>query len=419
MPAKSSAPNIVFVHVDQMRHDAISALGNPHVSTPNIDRLIADGASFLRSYSANPVCCPARACWYTGRPSSEHGVIQNQRPLLESVPDLGQWMSKRGYACYYTGKWHIPNRRVDQSFTLLPGGSGHGEKGDAGVASVAAGFLSNYDRRKPFFLNVGFLNPHDCCFLTFAPKNPSVKFGLCDLLRDELPPAPGSFNTETGTRSREGGKWDTDKVRLYNYYYYRMVEMADAEVGRVYDALRHSRHAENTLFVFTSDHGEMGGHHGLFKKSQFYDAALRVPLVCVFGGRVKAGKRDSERLVTGIDIPATILDYAGLESMPDMTVAKSLRPLLEGKSAKWRDYVVAESNSGGGPRRAVCMQDFKAVLNRDGSASLYSAKDDPLEMRDLARDPKYAEPLRRARAFHNEYVDRITLHPKLRSFGKV
>ena len=418
MSAKASAPNIVFVHVDQMRHDAISALGNRHVSTPNIDRLIADGTAFMRSYSANPVCCPARACWYTGRASSEHGVIRNQMPLLESMPDLGQWMSARGYLCFYTGKWHIPSRRVDKSFALLPGGHGHGEQGDAGVASVAADFLTNY-RGRQFFLNVGFLNPHDCCYLTFAPKNPSIKFDLCGMLRDELPPAPGSFNTETGAESREGGRWDEDKVRLYNYYYYRMVEMVDAEVGRVYDALRHSRHAQNTLFILTSDHGEMGGHHNLFKKSQFYDAALRVPLVCVFGGRVKAGMSDSEHLVSGLDIPATILDYAGLEPMPGMTVAKSLRPVLEGTVAKWRDYVVAESNSAGGPHRAVCMEDFKAVFNRDGSASLFNVKEDPLEMKDLSENPKLAGVLRKARDFHNEYVDRIVLHPKLRSFGKV
>lgn len=418
MSAKASAPNIVFVHVDQMCHDAISALDNHHVSTPNIDRLIADGTSFLRSYSANPVCCPARASWYTGRASSEHGVIQNQRPLLESIPDLGQWMGARGYACFYTGKWHIPNRRVDRSFTLLPGGSGHGEQGDAGVASVAAGFLHNYDGRRPFFLNVGFLNPHDCCFLTFAPKNPSTKFDLCDLMRDELPPAPGSFNAKTGAVSGEGGRWDEAGVRLYNYYYYRMVEMVDAEVGRVYDALRHSRHADNALFILTSDHGEMRGHHNLFKKSQFYDPALRVPLVCVFSGRIDAGRRDGEHLVTGLDIPATILDYAGLDAMPGMTVAKSLRPLLEGTPTKWRDYVVAETSTGG-LRRAVCMKDFKVSFGQDGSTSLFDLKNDPLEMHDLSQNTEHAEALRRARDFHNEYVDRLVLHPKLWYFGKV
>ncbi|MHC4356220.1 MAG: sulfatase/phosphatase domain-containing protein, partial [Planctomycetota bacterium] len=116
---------------------------------------------------------------------------------------------------------------------------------------------------------------------------------------------------------------------------------------------------------------------------------------------------------------ATILDYAGLEPMPGMTVAESLRPLLEAKPTNWRDYVVAESNSAGGPHRAVCMRDYKAVLNQDGSASLHNLKADPLEMQDLSEDPKHAEVLRRARDFHNDYVDRIVLHPKLRSFGKV
>jgi hypothetical protein len=143
-------------------------------------------------------------------------------------------MGARGYGCYYTGKWHVPNRRVERSFTLLPGGSGHGEQGDAGVASVACGFLHNYAEARRFFLNVGFLNPHDCCYLTFAPKNPATKFGLSDALHADLPPAPGSFDKCSGMMSKENGKWDENDVRLYNYYYYRMVEMVDAEVGRVF-----------------------------------------------------------------------------------------------------------------------------------------------------------------------------------------
>jgi len=419
MPAGSSAPNIVFVHVDQMRHDAIAACGNPRLRTPNIDRILAEGTFFTLSHSANPVCCPARASWYTGRVSTEHGVVRNSLPLLESVPDLGQWMGERGYACYYTGKWHIPNRRVDKSFTVLPGGSGHGERGDAGVASAAAGFLSRYDGNLPFFLNVGFLNPHDCCFLTFAPENPCIKFGSAGLLRDELPPAPGSFDAKSGMTSAEGGQWDETKVRLYNYYYYRMVEMVDAEVGRVYTALRNSPHANNTLFIFTADHGEMGGSHGLFKKSQFYDPALRVPLACVFPGRVQAGKRDDEHLVSGVDIPATILDYAGIEPMPRMTIARSLRPLLAGTPVEWRDYVVAESTFAGTPYRTVRTRDFKAIFFPDRSTALYNMRKDPLEMRDLSAHPAHAETLRNLRALHSQYLDRIVLHPEYQSSGKV
>lgn len=419
MPAGSSAPNIVFVHADQMRHDAISACGNPHVQTPNIDRILADGALFTLSHSANPVCCPARASWYTGRMSTEHGVVNNSLPLLESIPDLGQWMGARGYACYYTGKWHIPNRRVDKSFTLLPGGSGHGERGDTGVASAAAGFLSHYDGDKPFFLNVGFLNPHDCCFLTFAPKNPCIKFGIAGLLRDELPPAPGAFDVEAGMKSSEGGQWDATKVRLYNYYYYRMVEMVDAEVGRIYTALQDSPHARSTLFIFTADHGEMGGSHAQFKKGVFYDSALRVPLACVFPGRVAGGRRDDKHLVSGVDIPATILDYAGVEPMPRMTIAKSLRPLLEGTDGQWRDCVVAESTFSRKPYRAVRTKDFKAILYPDGNTALYNMPEDPWETKNLAANPAHAETLENLRIHHNQYVDRLTLHPNYQSAGKV
>jgi arylsulfatase A-like enzyme len=419
MPAGSSAPNIVFVHVDQMRHDAIAALGNPHLRTPNIDQILAKGTSFMLSHSANPVCCPARASWYTGRVSTEHGVVQNSLPLLESIPDLGQWMGTRGYACYYTGKWHIPNRRVDKSFTVLPGGSGHGERGDAGVASAAAGFLSRYDGKRPFFLNVGFLDPHDCCFLTFAPENPCIKFGSASLLRDELPPAPASFDAKGGTTSAEGGQWDETQVRLYNYYYYRMVEMVDAEVGRIYTALRSSLYANNTLFILTADHGEMGGSHGLFKKSQFYDPALRVPVACVFPNRVRAGTRDDEHLVSGVDIPATILDYAGIEPMPRMTIARSLRPLLEGNPVEWRDYVVAESTISRTPYRTVRTRDFKAIFYPDGGTALYNMREDPLEMRNLSTDPGYAKTLGDLRDLHNQYVGRIVLHPKYQSSGKV
>jgi arylsulfatase A-like enzyme len=163
----------------------------------------------------------------------------------------------------------------------------------------------------------------------------------------------------------------------------------------------------------------MGGHHNRFKKGQFYDAALRVPLVCVFPGQIRQGNRDEESLVSGVDIPATILDYAGVVRMPGMTTAKSLRPLAEGAPGEWRDCVVAESLLHGGLRRAVCMKDFKAVFEPAGTMQLYNVKDDPLEMTDLAESAQHGGQVEQAGALHNEYVDQIELHPKYRSFGKV
>ena len=100
-------PNIVFLHVDQMHHDVIAAYGNPHVYTPNMDRLVREGTSFMSSYCSMPQCCPSRACWYTGRMSKEHGVMANPYPIDPNIPDLGQWLRECGYDCAYTGKWHV------------------------------------------------------------------------------------------------------------------------------------------------------------------------------------------------------------------------------------------------------------------------------------------------------------------------
>jgi arylsulfatase A-like enzyme len=413
----SDIPNIVFVHVDQMCHDAISALDSPWVQTPNIDRIMADGTAMLRAYSANPVCCPARASWYTGRMSSEHNVTINKRPILSSLPDLGQWMSPRGYNCYYTGKWHVTGRDVSKSFQMLPGGHGHGERGDASVASAACGFLTDYEEDKPFFLNVGFLNPHDCCYLTFAPQKPATKFGIQSHLGDNVPPVPGGFQPDEPFHNPEGlpMRWNADGVRLYNYYYYRMVEMVDAEVGRVYDTLRNSRHARDTLFIFTSDHGEFLGNRNKFKKGQLYEPAMHVPLSMVWPGHIPAGRRDDQHFTSGVDIPATILDAANLEPMPDMSYAHSLLPLCgESRSAaQWRDTLIAESGSKNQVSRSVHIDNCKAIFEPGSDVQVFDLDRDPHELENVAESPDYAGLLQRARTELAEYMAMIDMAPSI------
>ena len=160
-------PNIVFIHTDQQHHLAISAYGNRDVSTPNMDRLIAEGISFRRSYSANPVCCPARASWYTGRMSVEHGVISNPFPIDPNLPDLGQWLTKHtDYNCVYSGKWHVTGRNVANSFDVIYDRHPYGELQDSGSARAAAQYIAEHaNDDRPFFLSVGLLNPHDCCYV--------------------------------------------------------------------------------------------------------------------------------------------------------------------------------------------------------------------------------------------------------------
>jgi arylsulfatase A-like enzyme len=226
-------PNILFIHVDQMHFQAMSAYGNPYVKTPAMDRMAADGYSFMASYSAMPQCCPARASWYTGRMSSEHGVPTNGSPILPNIPDLGQWLRKHtDYECVYAGKWHVTGRDVAKSFRYIYG-SGRGEYSDAAIARACMGFLENHKDDKPFFLNAGFMNPHDCCY-TAGANGGQGKFHFAKEIEDQLPPLPKNFIKTDNARVSH---WSDRDWRYYIYIYYRWVEMVDAEIGRLYNAL--------------------------------------------------------------------------------------------------------------------------------------------------------------------------------------
>ena len=157
-------PNILLITTDQHSAEALGHLGCNDVKTPGMDRLAARGISFTKSYSANPVCCPARASWFTGRHTPENGVVTNGANMVPTMPDLGQWLNKNGYNAYYSGKWHIPGRDVAQSFHhICPDPRNTAETGDIASTRSAIGFLQNYSQKEPFFLSVGLLNPHDIC----------------------------------------------------------------------------------------------------------------------------------------------------------------------------------------------------------------------------------------------------------------
>jgi arylsulfatase A-like enzyme len=394
--------NIIFCHVDQLTQKAISAYGCKEARTPHMDRLVAEGVSFMDSFSANPICCPARSSWYTGRMCSEHGTLVNNQPIAD-FPDLGQWMSGRGYQCFYAGKWHIA-RNVAQSFQILHPQFALGEQHDAAVARTAEAFLENYDSSEPFFLNLGLLNPHDCCYLDLSENKEQLatKFGAARHFPEDIPERMKSFDP---TRPMPKD-WTPGEVDMYRYYYFRMTEMVDAEIGRIYDALKSSRFAGNTVFIFSADHGEMMSAHNLFKKSRHYDEALKVPLIVVQPG-AEGGRTDTSHLISGVDVTATILDYAGVERMPDMSVAESFRPLVEGGEVRWRDYVPAEIFQGGAQ---TVLTDSRYKYNKhhpSGTLFLYDRKEDPHELNNIAGDPAMRSVLDQFEERLKEYQSKI------------
>jgi arylsulfatase A-like enzyme len=400
-------PNILFIHVDQMHWQAMSAYGNKHVKTPHMDQIAADGCSFRASYTAMPQCCPARASWYTGRMSSEHGVPANGSNLLPDLPDLGQWLRKHGgYDSIYAGKWHIPGRDTSKGFKVIFG-SGLGEISDGAVARACMGFLENHKGDKPFFLNAGFMNPHDCCY-TAGASGGVGKFALAKDLEDKLPPLPENFQSGSRHSARLKG-WEEKEWRYYRYAYYRLVEMVDAEIGRLYNALKTSRFADNTVIIFSADHGDGLAFHGNITKGYMEEEAWRVPLIVVHPGHVKGGQEDNDHLSIGVDIPATICDYAQVPALPKMTVGKSLRPLAEGKKVSdWHKYVVGESFLGRG-QVGVRDEQHKTILYCDGPIKVFDLQADPLEMKDLSKTPAGRAVVARHKKHLIEYLGKIEL----------
>lgn len=404
-------PSILFIHVDQMHFQAASAYGNPHVSTPAVDRIVNDGCSLMSHYTAMPQCCAARASWYMGRMSSESGVPVNGCRCLPELPDLGQWLSKRGnYEPVYAGKWHIPGRDVAKSFRVIYG-SGKGEYADGAIARACMGFLENYGGDKPFFLNAGFMNPHDCCY-TASANGGQGKFRFAKEIVDKLPPLPKNFQKDGryGGRTRDWAELDW---RYYIYIYYRWVEMVDAEIGRLYDALMSSRFADNTMVIFTADHGDGLGFHGKLSKGYMEEEAWHVPAVIVYPGRIAKGRRDSEHLTSSVDIPATICDYADVEALPKMTIGRSLRPIVEGKDVSgWRRYVVGESFLGNGQ---VGVRDgkYKTIFYCDGPVKVFDLQADPLETKDLSAIAEGKAVAARHKKDLREYLGKIELSERV------
>jgi len=194
------------------------------------------------------------------------------------------------------------------------------------------------------------------------------------------------------------------------YIYYRWVEMVDAEIGRLYDALMNSRFADNTVVIFSSDHGDGLGHHGLVSKSKMVDSSWRVPMIVVTPDRKRKGQEDDEHLSIGVDVPATICDYADVPPLPKMTIGKSLRPLVEEKSTDWHEYIVGE-NWNGEAKIGIRDASHKTIFYGDGGQiCIYDLEADPLEMNDLFGTPEGKSVLAKHKKHLRDYLDKIEVY---------
>ncbi len=437
---RTERPNILFIMTDQQHAGMMSCTGNAHLRTPALDALAAGGIRFERAYATNPVCVPSRFSLQTGRMPSAIGMGTNE-PKLKVPPEmcaasLGPLLRRAGYRCVYGGKDHTP---ADLSRYMMKEGY-ENLTNDARdeLAKVCADFIKGpHDR--PFFLFASFINPHDICYMIlndFRPRQgkpiyDNVDARYCEswldkgraggdleaFVREHCPPLPDNFEvpekepdiiaTEfAGPKTPRGyarEQWSEPMWRLHRWLYCRLTESVDAQIGVVLQALKDAGLEENTLVIFTSDHGDMDSAHRLEHKGVLYEEAMRIPFVMSWKGRIPSGRVNTEHLVSnGLDLLPTICDYAGIDR-PAGLAGRSVRPLAEGRMpASWRDYVIVENRGG----RAVRTANFKYVVYEKGSRRemLVDLRKDPGEMTNLADVPEYSRELERHRRLLFEWV---------------
>lgn len=395
----SDRPNVLLIMTDQQANAAMTANGNPYLKTPAMDSLVADGVSFLQSYATYPVCSPARASLMTGRMPHEAGVRQNGEAIVAGMPTMGEHFRAHGYRTHYAGKWHLPGGFGDPpGFEKLIGGDSLGANMDEPLATACVEFLTS-EPPEPFLLVASFMNPHDVChWIRGHPGSRDYES------TGSFPPAPGNLwrdprepeymqyhreaNYNRMSNSLHISKdWKADDFRHYIHDYYRMVEQVDRQIGRVLSALRFRGLAENTVIVFTSDHGEGLGAHRWTQKAAFWEETARVPLVVSGRGLERRGVVDDKALASGIDVLPTLCDYAGIPT-PRGVRGKSLRPAIAGRG--WsREFVVSElSHFGGEDRQGRMLRTsrYKYVAFNGGARpeQFFDLDLDPGEVRNLA-----------------------------------
>jgi len=447
VPAAASAerqtrPNILFIMTDQQHAGMMNCTGNKWLKTPALDRLAASGIRFERAYACNPVCVPNRFSLQTGLMPSTIGMSHNGDSREAAVTEamiqqsLGRLFSRAGYETVYGGKVHLPRKMKgieNLGYRNLTGDSRRG------LAEACAEFIKGKHTR-PFLLFASFINPHDICYMAIndfsrtqgEPVRSNTDSKTCEgvldrarksgdvaaFVQSNCPPLPANHNvpasepecvTQKYTEARAfrayvRKNWSEDQWRLHRWLYCRLTEMVDAEIGIVLDALRDAGLDDNTLVVFTSDHGDMDSAHKLEHKSVLYEEAMRVPLLMSYKGVIPGGRIDNTHLVSnGLDLLPTLCDYAGIR-IPKGLQGDSLRALAEGrKPRRWRDFVVCESQNG----RSLRTDRFKYAIYDSGEnrEQLTDLKNDPGEMNNLAGRAEYVGVLNEHRRLLRRWVE--------------
>ena len=428
-------PNILFVMVDEMRWDAMGCAGHPDVKTPTLDALSRESVFFSNAYTVSPVCCPARASVFTSRYPHVHGVTRNGLPYNDGEIFLPSILRHHGYHTAIAGKLHYNPHRFDFGFddfwtftnegpTPERGHIAHLRKkygGDGGKWARKDGTcpwpddplgrdvgLFKYDKadfetewitdrsieylraragdRKPFFLFASYLKPHS------PSVEPEPFFSRYDPNAIRVPKLPAdakAIRAKAQGRLKRKHVDDERMMRVMSALYYGAITHIDEELARLFGELKRLGLDDNTIVLFTADHGNMLGDRALWFKDFMYEGSAHVPLMMRAPG-VKP--KQVKQVIENIDLMPTLLDLAGVPA-PEGMQGRSFRKLMTAGDSAWKDRCISDLTStmhleGG----------FKFIDNNNGTVEAYDLAKDPREAIDVAAAPKYRERVEHARA---------------------
>ena len=440
-------PNILLIVTDQMRADCMGIAGNPVIETPYLDTMAGKGFMFTNAYSATPSCIPARAALMTGMSQKTHGRVgyQDGVPWKYEHYMAGE-LAKAGYHTQCVGKMHVhPSRSLlgyhnialhdgylhyyrssgttaqenqficDDYMQWLRERKGiNADTIDTGpecnswvartwiyeeqfhptnwVVDQSMDFLRRKDPSKPFFLTMSFVRPH-------SPLDPPEYY--YNLYQDKDIPMPlmGGW-ADTEDKNREGiaynnsrGIVDAKAVKKARAAYYGCITHIDHQIGRFLQALSDHDSLNNTIILFTSDHGDMLGDHNLYRKSLPYRGSASIPFFIYDPGnllKLTPGKQIN-KLAELRDVMPTLLSIAGA-SIPGDVEGKSLLPLLKGENTGWREYIHGEHTAGDNSNHYIVTEKDKYIwFSRSNREQYFDLEKDPDELCDAINEANYSE----------------------------
>jgi len=448
--------NILFITTDQQRKDSLPCYGMDFMQTPAIDRLAQEGIVFDNCVSVSPVCQPARASFTIGQYPHVHGVPDNFRWIRPGSPTIAQLFHQGGWHTAAIGKMHYypwdnpegfqyriiaeDKRHIfrNDHWTQFLKKHGYTRDHPALVPGYAKNlgaivspfpeelhtdsFIGNETVRwieahaeEPFFAWVSFNSPHD-------PYDPPKN--IATLYQDAPIPEPiGSaeelaekppYQREISAFYKQNLLYLTDysemtvqQIRRMREYYLATVTLVDKQIEKILQALESKNLLDSTLIVFSSDHGDHLGDHGLPFKSTYYESALMVPLI-IRGPGIPAGTRCSS-FIDWIDLHATFLALAGIE-IPDHVQGIDMCELLEDPRKVFKEEGYSEMLGSA----MVRTQKYKLVLCDDGTGELYDLQEEPLEVHNHFNDPRYREI---QEELTQKILQHLLSHSRYRSFG--